>query len=91
MDGMEGMDGEGRTEDGNTETIVSKSFSWRAMLSGIEYFKTIRLIRFQVTLKDVWNATGFNFSCTWIDPRIILGLTAPPLAPMKLTFLVLDS
>lgn len=62
MDASESIKGNGRTDNGSDQSIVSSTFPERAVLIGIDKITRNDTMTLQAALKDSENAHSFMFS-----------------------------
>lgn len=91
QDGSETVNARGRADDGSDESIVSSRIAEQAVLNGVGKMAKITPITLQVALKSGANAETFTFSRSWTPPRLVLKLSAGPLALLNVRFLVADA
>lgn len=91
MDVSESMTGNGRTDEGSDESIVSSKFAECAILSGIGKITTIDKMSIEVALKNCKNAQSSTIYRSWTPASALLRLATGPLALVNVTFLVCDA
>lgn len=81
----------GRCDDGSDESLASPKIAEAATIKGIGKMRKITPISVQVALRKGENAETFTFSREWTVPRLVLQLSAGPLALLNVTMLVADA
>lgn len=81
----------GRCDDGSDESLVSPRVAEAATIKGIGKMRKIEPVIVQVALRKGENAETFTFSRQWTVPRLVLQLSAGPLALLNVTMLVADA
>ena len=81
----------GRCDDGSDQSIAIPQLAESSVLNGVGKFRPIKPVKVQVAFKTNDSTQRFTASREWVVPRLILGLSAGPLALLNVAFLVTDA